>query len=159
MPVAVHGIQLGPNSPLLQKARKCRSEDDEIALIDDYVSRISGRDDGVVEQSQKRAAMYITLGMPDRRYRLLGLCTMWEGKAEDGKLTMSQHEFLLRELQFGAYACCGTLEDFERFVAAVRLEHQTKEPRVREHCLTTIARWAAKGYRKEAPPRPRRRRA
>lgn len=151
-----NGIELGPNSPLLQKPRKCRSEDDEQRLCDDLVARISGKDDGIVQQSQKRAATYLTRGMPDRRYRLLGVCVMFETKAEDGRLTMSQHEFLLRELRFGAYACCGTLEDLEGFIAALRLEHQVKQPRLHEYCLATIGRWAAKGYRRESPPRRRR---
>lgn len=156
MPRTFDGVVLGPNSPLRARARSCRSEDAEQALCDDLVARISGKADGVVEQSQKRAATYLTRGLPDRRYRLLGLCVMWETKADDGQLTPSQHAFLLRELQFNAVACCGGLEDLQGFVAAVRLEHQTKQPRVRDYCMATIARWAAKGYRREAAPRLRR---
>jgi hypothetical protein len=149
------GITLGPSSPLLAGPVD-RTEDDEQRLCDDLICRISGKDDGVVEQSQKRAATFLTRGIPDRRYRLLGLCVSWETKPCKGKLTQSQHDYLLRELQFGAYACCGGLEDLEGFVRAVRFEHQTKEPRIREYCYATIARWAAKGYRSERRSRRRR---
>jgi hypothetical protein len=101
----------------------------------------------------------VTIGLSDRRYRLLSVAVMWELKADDGQLTPSQHSFMLEELEHGAFACCGGLQDLEGFIAAVRLEHQLKQPRIHEYCLATIGRWAAKGYRPERPPRRTRRRA
>lgn len=152
----VDRISLGPNSPLRQYLRTERSEKAEGELCDDCVARISGKR-GVVNLSQVRASM-LTVGVSDRRYRLLGVALMYELKAHDGQLTKSQHEFLLDELEHGALACCGGLEDLRGFIAAVRLEHQTGQPRIREYCHNTIARWAAKGYRRERIPSKRRRR-
>lgn len=154
MAPSVNGIELGPGSPLLAGAPAGRLERAEVDLCDDLIARISGRE-GVVNLSQGRASM-LTRGIPDRRYRAHGQAFFWEAKRESGKLTNTQHLFLLAELQHGALAGCGTLDDLNAFIGALvapKRTHATLE----RHCLELITRWAAKGYRPERRPRHRRR--
>lgn len=153
------GIVPGPNSPLLQvSGRLERDEDAEEVLCDDFVARISGRS-GVVRLSQRRASN-ITRGVSDRRYRIHDVAFFYEVKAADGKLTATQHAFLLDELQHGALAAVGTFADLEELVKL--LERSRSLPWLRRslvlttHCMGLIQRWAAKGYRHESTPRTRR---
>ena len=148
----VNGIELGPNSPAATQ-RGCRSEGDEERLCDDLVARIAGKD-AVVKFSQAQAAQQAR-GISDRRYRVYGVAFWFEVKAEDGKLTMSQHEFLLHELRHGALACCGTLHDLQELLPQLRGDLIEG---AREWCLNRVGVWAARGYRREGPSRTRRRR-
>jgi hypothetical protein len=154
----VDGIVVGPNSPAIG-LRGVRSEKAELQLCDDLVARIGDRE-GVVNLSQQRASM-VTIGISDRRYRLKGYAFFWEGKADDGKLTMSQHQFLLEELKHGALAGCGGLQDLQEFVGMLQpydsLVPATLLSSLRAHCLNLVQRWASKGYRAERRhPRSRR---
>lgn len=155
----VNGITLGPNSPATD-LRTCRSESAEEQLCDDHIARIAGKD-AVVKFSQAQAAQQ-TRGISDRRYRVHGVAFWFEVKAEDGKLTMSQHEFLLQEMQHDGLACCGTLEDLRALVAQLLEVRQLGGfglmPGIRQWCLVRIGAWAARGYRKERPTRATRRR-
>lgn len=153
------GIRPGPNSPLLEvSGRACRDEGAEVALCDELIARVSGKDDGIVNLSQKRESR-LTLGLSDRRYRACAIAFFFEVKAEDGKLTPSQHRFLVAELQHGAIASCGTLTDLRALLeVAVSVPVEGRLARLLAHCADTIGRWAAKGYRREAFPRRRRRR-
>ncbi len=161
----VNGITLGPNSPA-RGLRSCRSESAEEQLCDDHVAKIAGTQ-AVVKFSQAQAAQQ-TRGISDRRYRVYGVAFWFEVKAEDGKLTMSQHEFLLQELQHGALACCGTLDDLKHLLIKLQaawtagLEHSRQmRLEVLDHargwCLDRIGQWAERGYRKERPTRSARR--
>lgn len=162
----LNGIALGPNSPA-KGLRTCRSESAEEQLCDDLVAKIAGTQ-GVVKFSQAQAAQQ-TRGISDRRYRVYGVAFWFEVKAEDGKLTMSQHEFLLQELQHGALACCGTLDDLQHLIIKLRAawdvgREQGRQGRIelmdhtRGWCLDHIGQWAERGYRKERPTRAARRR-
>lgn len=155
----VNGIELGPNSPA-KGLRTCRSETAEEQLCDDLIAKITGTQ-GVVKFSQAQAAQQ-TRGISDRRYRVYGVAFWFEVKAEDGKLTMSQHEFLLQELQHDGLACCGTLEDLRALVVQLLEVRQPGGfglmPGIRQWCLMRIGAWAARGYRKERPTRAARRR-
>lgn len=152
------GIAPGPQSPLLEvSGRACRSEDAEGALCDSLIGQITGAS-GVVQLSQRRESQ-LTLGLPDRRYRVHGFAFFWELKADDGQLTASQHAFLLDELQHGALAGCGTLEDLAIIVELLkraRAGERSLAPAVA--CAHLIARWAERGYRREPPRRHRRKR-
>lgn len=153
------GIVPGPNSPLLQvSGRTVRSEDAEEQLCDDLIASIAGPS-GVVRLSQRRASN-ITRGVSDRRYRVYGEAFFFEVKAEDGKLTRTQHEFLLAELAAGALAACGTLEDLQLLLAALAsTREQPYLPRSitrQTTCAGIINRWVQKGYRHESTPRARR---
>jgi hypothetical protein len=161
----VNGIELGPNSPA-KGLRTCRSETAEEQLCDDLVAKIAGTQ-AVVKFSQAQAAQQ-TRGISDRRYRVYGTAFWFEVKAEDGKLTMSQHEFLLQELQHGALACCGTLDDLRHllmrlhaaFDAGLGKGRQSRLEVIddaRGWCLDRIGQWAERGYRKERPTRAARR--
>lgn len=160
----VNGVDVGPNSPAVA-LRGCRSEDVEEQLCDDLVARIAGTA-GVVKFSQAQASQQ-TRGISDRRYRVHGTTLWFEVKAEDGQLTMSQHEFLLQELQHGELACCGTYDDLRELLALLASERASTNPLGREEreswwrewCLNRIGVWAARGYRKERPTRARRRRS
>lgn len=143
-----NGVKLGPNSPAVG-LRQCRSETAEEQLCDDLVAQIAGRD-AVVRFSQAQAAQQ-TRGIPDRRYRVLGYAIWFEVKAEDGKLTKSQHEFLERELDYGQVSCCGTLEDLRELLAFIRRTDEL----VLTWCRQRVRRWAAKGYRRERSTRSR----
>lgn len=153
------GVVPGPQSPLLEvSGRACRSEDAESELCDSLILQLTGRS-GVVNLSQKRESQ-LTIGLSDRRYRAHGYAFFYEIKAEDGKLTASQHAFLLDELQHCALAGVGTLEDLRALLDVLRLNYggrnTTGEPFT--HCQALIARWAGKGYRREPPRRHRRKR-
>lgn len=162
----VNGIALGPNSPA-RGLRGCRSESAEEQLCDDLVAQIAGTQ-AVVKFSQAQAAQQ-TRGISDRRYRVYGTAFWFEVKAEDGKLTMSQHEFLLQELQHGALACCGTLDDLKHLLIKLQAARDVSfaqgtqgRAEVMRHtrgwCLDRIGQWAERGYRKERPTRATRRR-
>lgn len=148
----VNGIALGPNSPA-RGLRGCRSESAEEQLCDDLIAQIAGTQ-AVVKFSQAQAAQQ-TRGISDRRYRVYGVAFWFEVKAEDGKLTMSQHEFLLQELRHGELACCGTLHDLQELLGQLRGGLLAG---AREWCLNRVGLWAARGYRKERPTRAIRRR-
>jgi hypothetical protein len=160
------GITPGPNSPLLEvSGRACRVEDAEGDLCDSLILQLTGRS-GVVQLSQKRESM-LTEGLPDRRYRAYGFAFFWELKAEDGQLTASQHAFLLDELQHGALAACGTLEDLKGLLFWLRAvrngsgEGAPVEPMWRkllDYCAALVAQWCARGFRREPTRRRRRRR-
>lgn len=153
----VNGIELGPNSPALG-LRACRSESVEEALCDALVAMIAGCE-AVVKFSQAQAAQQ-TRGISDRRYRIFGFGLWFEVKAEDGKLTMSQHTFLLNEIGVGELACCGTLQDLKELLALLQPGQQSRAEvlaRARAHCLRVIGDWAAKGYRAERPTKRGRR--
>lgn len=150
------GITPGPHSPLLQiSGRTARSEDEEEVACDDFVATIASRAQ-VVRLSQRRAS-HITRGVSDRRYRLYAAAFFFEVKADDGKLTSTQHRFLDAELESGAYALCGTLEDLQRWVmwlqAARSLSHEERLLRGLAYCRNVVQRWALRGYRPEAPAR------
>lgn len=159
-----NGVKLGPNSPAVG-LRTCRSEAAEEQLCDDLVARMAGGG-AVVRFSQAQIAQQ-TRGISDRRYRILGTTLWFEVKAQDGKLTMSQYTFLLQELQHGALACCGTLEDLRHVLVKLQAaweggrEH-SRQRRIellddaRGWCLDQVGIWAAKGFRKERPTRRRR---
>lgn len=159
----VNGIELGPNSPA-RGLRGCRSESAEEQLCDDLIAQIAGTQ-AVVKFSQAQAAQQ-TRGISDRRYRVYGVAFWFEVKAADGKLTMSQHEFLLQELQHGALACCGTLHDLQEILSMLASHRASTNPVgregvesfMREWCLNRVGLWAARGYRKERPTRATRRR-
>lgn len=153
MTKTLNGIVLGLGSPLLARARGCRSERAEVDLCDDLILRIAGRA-GVVNLSQSRASM-LTRGLSDRRYRVHRAAFFWEGKAEDGQLTCSQHLFLLAELQAGSLAGCGTLDDLNDLLGALVSPART-HALLERYCLELIGRWAARGYRTERTPRRRR---
>lgn len=151
-----NGIEVGPNSPLLERLRGCRAEKAEAQLCDDFISRAPRG--GVVNLSQPRESM-LTRGLSDRRYRCFGLSFFYEIKAEDGQLTPSQHAFLLDELANGALAACGGLDDLQDLVAAIADAHgNAAAPALVGHCEQLVRRWAEKGYRREVPSRKRRRR-
>ena len=145
----LNGVVLGPNSPAVG-LRPCRSESDEEQLCDDHVARIAGKE-AVVKFSQAKATQQ-TRGISDRRYRVLGHAFWFEVKAEDGKLTESQHQFLERELDYGNLACCGTLDDLKTLLSY--FSSAGADPHT--WCRLRVQRWAAKGYRKEGHPRKRR---
>jgi hypothetical protein len=147
----INGVKVGPNSPAIG-LRANRSEADEEQLCDDLVARIAGSG-AVVKFSQAQRSQQ-TRGIADRRYRVHGAALWFEVKAANGKLTMSQHEFLLRELEYGALACCGTLEDLQGLLVALRAGDAAA---VRAQCLERIGEWVAKGYRPERPTRRGRR--
>ncbi|MBX3173288.1 MAG: hypothetical protein KF709_02695 [Gemmatimonadaceae bacterium] len=149
----VNGIQVGPNSPAIG-LRGCRSEDAEGRQCDDFIARLAGVE-GVVQFSQAQAAQQ-TRGIPDRRYRLLGFTLWYEVKAEDGKLTPSQHKFLTAELQHGELAACGTLEDLQELVHLLNRPADAVMRTALAHCTALVGRWAEKGYRREKPMRRRR---
>lgn len=153
----LNGIELGPNSPA-KGLRTCRSESAEEQLCDDLVAEIAGTQ-GVVKFSQAQAAQQ-TRGISDRRYRVYGVAFWFEVKAEDGKLTMSQHEFLLQELQHGALALCGTLLELKGFLYLLQSarENSLLREQLTGYCLDAVGSWAARGYRKEQPTRAARRR-
>ncbi len=138
----VNGIELGPNSPA-RNLRTCRSESAEEQLCDDLVASIAGKE-AVVKFSQAQAAQQ-TRGISDRRYRVKGYAFWFEVKAEDGKLTESQHQFLHRELDYGALACCGSLDDLRDLLAYVGKPGSDAAT----WCRLRINRWASKGFRKE----------
>lgn len=155
-----NGIVLGPNSPALSQ-RGARSEKAEQQLCDDLISRIAGKEH-IVNLSQTRASM-ITVGVPDRRYRVYGVGLWWETKPEDGKLTAEQHAFLLSELRHGALGGVGTLEDLQRMLVPLQALHSARDSHTRAdaiahaamHCLTLVGQWAARGYRRERQPSKR----
>lgn len=157
----LNGIELGPNSPAAG-LRGCRSEDAEEQQCDDLIARRADTT-AVVRFSQAQASQQ-TRGISDRRYRLYGVAFWFEVKAEDGQLTMSQHQFLLEELRHGALACCGTYDDLHELVTKLEAAHHApNRPRrlelldeLRGWCLDRIGVWAARGYRKERPTRRRR---
>lgn len=159
----VNGIELGPNSPA-RGLRRCRSESAEEQLCDDLVAKIAGQH-AVVKFSQAQAAQQ-TRGISDRRYRVYGVAFWFEVKAEDGKLTMSQHEFLLQELQAGGLACCGTLHDLQELLSMLASHRASTNPvgreglesYLREWCLNRVGLWAERGYRTERSTRATRRR-
>lgn len=153
----VNGIELGPNSPAAH-LRDCRSEAAEEQLCDDLVARIAGTT-AVVKFSQAQAAQQ-TRGISDRRYRVYGVAFWFEVKAEDGKLTMSQHEFLLQELTHGALGCCGGLADLRGFLCLLQASRDDAAVRAKlgAYCLDIVGAWAARGYRKERSTRATRRR-
>lgn len=90
-----------------------RSEKAEEQLCDNFVAAGGGRQ-RVVRFSQPRNTMQ-TLGIPDRRYRIAGLCFWWECKAENGRLSDEQVFFLEAELEYGNPVGVGTLEDLMRY--------------------------------------------
>lgn len=146
------GITPGPNSPLLQiSGRLERDEDAEEALCDSFVALLVGRDE-VVRLSQRRASN-ITRGVSDRRYRLYAAAFFFEVKAVDGKLTQTQHAFLLAELDSGAYALCGTLDDLRRWAdwlqASRSLPVNERTEKGLAYCRNVVQRWALRGYRSE----------
>lgn len=154
------GILPGPASPLLAvSGRGCRDEDAEEALCDDFIAR-SGDGSSVVRLSQRRASM-VTRGISDRRYRIgggIGGVAFWyEVKAADGKLTPSQHRFLLDELLCGGPAACGTLEDLQQYVTALRSTAPAdRRQRAIDLGIRLVETWARKGYRRERTGRQRR---
>jgi hypothetical protein len=152
------GITPGPNSPLLEvSGRACRDEEAEGALCDSLIRLLTGAS-GVVQLSQRRESQ-LTVGLPDRRYRAYGFAFFWELKAEDGQLTASQHAFLLDELQHGALAGCGTLEDLKVIVELLRRARAGEAALTPDSaCAHLVARWAERGYRPEPTRRRRRRR-
>lgn len=149
------GVALGPDSPLRAvSGRACRSEAAEEALCDDFIAR-SGEQSGVVRLSQRRASM-VTRGVSDRRYRVSGVAFWYEVKAEDGRLTPSQARFLLDELLCGAPAACGTLEDLQQFVTALRgADANDRRQLAVDLGIRLVERWARKGYRREGAARRR----
>lgn len=151
----VNGIELGPNSPAAG-LRDCRSESAEEQLCDDHIARLS-RKEAVVKFSQAQAAQQ-TRGISDRRYRVYGFAFWFEVKADDGKLTMSQHEFLLQELQSGSLALCGALADLKAFTTLLEIAQHDNSLREKlvTYCLDAVGTWAARGYRKERLTRRRR---
>lgn len=91
-----------------------RSEKDEERLCDAFVARGGGRQ-RVVRFSQPRNTMQ-TLGVPDRRYRMSGVCFFWECKAANGKLSQEQVDFLTQEIEYGCPVGVGTCDDLVKYV-------------------------------------------
>ena len=128
-----------------------RSESAEEALCDDLIARIAGRE-GVVRLSQRRASN-VTLGLPDRRYRVHGTAFFWEVKtaAPASKLSAAQRDFLRAELSAGCLAGCGTLEDLADYVAML-VESRDAGRDIQyhwrhKHCADLVDCWTAKGMR------------
>lgn len=148
----LNGIALGPNSPA-RTVRLNRPEKDEQHLGDDFVTRLEGE---VISLSQTRESQ-VHEGLPDRRYRVFGVAFWWEWKAENGKLTRSQHVFLQREMDCFCFGGVGVFEDLEAFVRVVRSSRLANDAQLLStHCNSLLARWVAKGYRSETRPQGRR---
>lgn len=96
--------------------RRCAPEKQVERWCDDLVEKCSGE---VVRFSQSRATNQ-TRGISDRRYRLFGHAFWFEVKAEDGKLSNYQYDFISSEMECDCLAACGTHEDLAAFVAALR---------------------------------------
>jgi hypothetical protein len=97
-----------------------RSEKDEEHACDAFISRIGmlGHQ-AVVRFSQPRHTMQ-TLGIPDRRYRAVGVAFWWEVKAQGGYLSVEQIAFLREELYYGQLVGVGTLDDLVGFTNLLR---------------------------------------
>lgn len=124
-----------------------RSEKAEERLCDDLVARIAGRE-AVVRFSQARATNQ-TPGIPDRRYRLFGVALWFEIKAENGKLSAAQRDYLRAELACGSAAACGTLEDLSALLPVLREDRVAIVPgaELLDACTTLVDRWVARGLR------------
>lgn len=71
----------------------------------------------IVSFSQVRHTMQ-TPGIPDRRYRHRGQGIWFEVKAEDGKLSAEQLEFLIREHECGMIVGAGGRDELLRLLSA-----------------------------------------
>lgn len=111
-------------------------------LTDDLVKKLGGQ---IVRLSQYRPSK-VQLGLPDRRYRLWGLAFFFELKAEHGKLSRQQAEFLLAELKAGAFAACGGVSEIQELYTGWK-RHYDPDAFLRD-CTRIVERWLAKGYRK-----------
>ena len=123
------------------------------ARCDDLVAQISGRQD-VVRFSQARATGQ-TLGISDRRYRAFGRAFWFEVKAEDGKLSREQLEFLGAEHACGELACCGGVEELKTVLTALRIEteRQDHDDFALDICRRIVQDWQGRGIRGEKSPR------
>ncbi len=119
-----------------------RSEREEERACDRCVLRLGG---DVVRFSQSRATQQ-TMGISDRRYRVLRMAFWFEVKAADGKLTREQYRFLTSELECGSLAGCGTERDL---ILAVGTLAGGDAPGFVAHLRAQVERWAAKGFRGE----------
>jgi len=120
-------VALGPDSPLhgLAGPRGCPTEKQEQQWADRFiVGSLGGTRSNF---SQARPSMQ-TPGIPDRRYWAVGLAFWWEMKAEDGRLSPAQDEYLTRELDHGALGGCGTYQDLIQYVEDARA---VRSPEVR----------------------------
>lgn len=117
-----------------------RSEKDEERDADAMVRAFLG---SVRRYSEPRAAK-IHRGTSDREYVVLGTIIRWELKAEDGKLTAEQYQLLCEDYMSGRVVGCGTAEDLNIVLVAVR--HDLYWGRTVGFRLLTL--WAARGLRK-----------
>lgn len=141
----------------IARAEHFRSEKDEQRLCDDFMRRASF---DVVCHSQPQRATGVTLGVSDRRYRRRvpqrpeqGIAFAFEVKTDDpkSKLSREQHEYLIGEWEAGQRGACGTLEDL---IAYHRVLVQGSLAEILGHERHLMAKWVAKGYRRERKPAP-----
>jgi len=126
------------------------SEKDVEHQCDSLVHQCGG---DVVRFSQVRASKQ-TPGISDRRYRVHGVAWWFEVKRLGGRLSVAQHEFLLRELACGSVATCGGVQELAEMIESA------KDQNARDLCMTPtplerarrqVATWWAKGHRRTAP--------
>ena len=101
-----------------------RSEKAEERLCDQLIAKLGGQ---IVHFSHPGRTMQ-TPGIPDRRYRLYGVAFWWEVKKASGRLTKDQVAFLTAELNHGAYAGCGNLDELVRYASALRTDKAGTHP-------------------------------
>ena len=125
------------------------SEKDTIALLDELARAANWH----VESYEQRRASKICRGLPDRRYvNRQRLTRVWvEAKTPGGKLTETQHRWLLDELYGEGLAT--VIDDVSQLA---RLFNILAGPRVgrleeaRAYCLELVRLTAQRGYRREA---------
>ena len=117
------------------------SEKEQERACDRFIQSLGGQ---MVRFSQARATQQ-TEGISDRRYRVFGLAFWFEVKAEDGKLSRAQYEFLRDEQRAGALCGCGTAAELA--IASTPLPRTPEAVGARLWRL--VDQWAAKGFRGE----------
>lgn len=103
-----------------------------------------------VERYEQGRRTRITEGLPDRRYvHPRGLRIWVELKAPNGKLTATQHAWLLAEQQAGAHALAVDSEHVLRHLLQL-LSRDAGRGAALHYCVQTTALIAQRGYRRAA---------
>lgn len=132
-----------------------RVSEKEVGLLCDNLATQMGYR---VERYEQQRASRITEGLPDRRlvHPERGWRLWVEYKAKDGKLTRDQHEWLKAEARAGAWVACVCSVEELAVVLNIARNHDIHPATRGSQLYELLEDFAARGYRRVPPKRPRR---